>query len=99
MLEEPAARAEKPARGFWTGGQRTVRTDRWRLISATGANGTPQHELFDYASDPSETRNHAAVHPEVVRDLQAEIARHPAIALPPSKTPKKAKAAAPAANR
>lgn len=29
-LERPGAPTTKPARGFWTNGQRTVRTERWR---------------------------------------------------------------------
>jgi len=32
QLNHPAAPVAKPAYGFWTGGKRTVRTDRWRLI-------------------------------------------------------------------
>jgi iduronate 2-sulfatase len=94
-LERPASPTVKPARAFWTSGQRTVRTKRWRMIYSPGAEGAaPQIELFDYATDPNETRNHAAEQPEVVRELQAELTRVPAFAAPEGKAPaakKKAK--------
>jgi iduronate 2-sulfatase len=78
QLSDSAARAAKPAHGFWTGGQRTVRTERWRLIAqpVPGA-AAPQVELFDYESDPEETRNHAATHPEVVLELLAQLKQVP----------------------
>jgi len=31
-------------------------------------------ELFDVVADPDETKNHAAAHPEIVRDLRASLA-------------------------
>ena len=78
QLQDPAAPSAKPAFGFWTGGQRTVRTDRWRLIVQPGRSpAEPQVELFDYRADPDETRNRAADHPDVVRDLLAQLARVP----------------------
>jgi hypothetical protein len=47
------------------------------VVGARAADGAPQFELFDYANDPLETRNHAATHPEVVRDLRAQLALRP----------------------
>jgi iduronate 2-sulfatase len=80
-LERPATPTAKPARGFWTNGQRTVRTDRWRLITSVGAaSAAPQLELFDYANDPDETRNHATEQPAMILELQAQLARVPAFA-------------------
>jgi iduronate 2-sulfatase len=90
ILNDPEAAAMKPAHGFWTGGQQTIRTERWRLIvhpnlrsdpasrltgdSADDITGDataamPLVELFDYESDPAETRNHAAEQPQVVDEL------------------------------
>lgn len=74
LLENPDAGSPKPAVGFWSGGLRTVRTERWRLIARTDADGqATQVELFDYKTDPLETRNHVATQPEVVRELLTVI--------------------------
>ena len=97
-LETPTTPTAKPARGFWSGGQRTVRDDRWRLIVAPGSTAdSPQLELFDYVSDPDETRNHATEQPERIRELQRTIAQTPALAESAGKAGKKAKAAKAAA--
>jgi len=74
QLDDPAAPAAKPAHSFWTNGQRTVRTDRWRLITDQAGE---RIELFDSTKDPNETRNAAADHPEVVRELLARLAQVP----------------------
>lgn len=74
QLSNPKATASKPAHSFWTGGQRSVRTDRWRLIAQPGNDAAaPQVELFDYQIDPDETRNHAETQPEIVRELLARL--------------------------
>lgn len=74
QLTDPSVPSTKPAYGFWTGGQRTLRTDRWRLIANPGKEENAlQVELFDYETDPEETRNHAKVHPTVVADLLASL--------------------------
>jgi iduronate 2-sulfatase len=74
QLTDPTAPTAKLAHSFWTNGARTVRNDRWRLI-VDGDGGRP--ELFDYQADPLETSNHAAAHPEIVRDLLAQLGRIP----------------------
>jgi iduronate 2-sulfatase len=82
QLNDPVAPTAKPAHGFWTGGQRTVRTERWRLIVQPGKDPADSRiELFDYQTDPDETRNHAAAHPDVVRDLLTRLERVPSPAL------------------
>lgn len=74
QLNDPGAPAAKSAHGFWTGGQRTIRTSHWRLIAHPAEDATaPQVELFDYETDPDETRNHAAAHPGVVADLLTQL--------------------------
>ena len=61
---------------------------------ARAADGSPQFELFDYAHDPRETRNVAAAHPAVIRDLLAQLARLPEIPTPATKASKKSKTSA-----
>ncbi|XZE18614.1 sulfatase [Pirellulaceae bacterium SH449] len=70
QLMDPIVPSSKSANGFWSGGQRTVRTDRWRLIASPQKGlDEPIIELFDYETDPDETRNHAEANPDVVAEL------------------------------
>ncbi len=59
---------------------RAVRTDRYRLVEwkPTGSDDQPEYELYDYRNDPLETKNIASDHPEVVQQLAAKLATHPA---------------------
>lgn len=94
-LEKPGMPTAKPAHAFWSDGQRTVRNERWRLIETPAADrAAPQVELFDYTTDAHETRNHAAEHPEIVRELQQDLAPAPALPDREPKAPKKGKAKA-----
>lgn len=74
QVADPSAASSKPAASFW-GDRRTIRDDRWRL-TARGAS-SEEVELYDYETDPLETRNHAAGHPEVVVRLKQQLARLP----------------------
>ncbi|MBI5691303.1 MAG: sulfatase [Verrucomicrobia bacterium] len=59
---------------------RAIRTDRYRLVEWKRPGepaDTAEFELYDYATDPEETRNLAASQPEVVTRLRAILARHP----------------------
>jgi iduronate 2-sulfatase len=59
---------------------RAVRTERYRLVEwkePGSAAETAILELYDYASDPEESRNLAAERPEVVAQLRAILARQP----------------------
>ena len=59
---------------------RAVRTERHRLIEwkKPGADpATAELELYDYATDPLETRNLAAAQPEVVARLRQILANQP----------------------
>jgi len=84
-VNDPKQSSTKPARSFWTGGQQSVRTERWRLVlhPTKKAGGTPMAELFDYQEDPFETLNHAATYPEVVRELTELL--HAGAAVSPAK--------------
>ncbi len=79
LLEDPSA--DWPDRelfihcGRWSPGQRddfkyrkcAVRTGRWRFVN--------NEMLFDISSDPYETTNVAAAHPEVIADLRRSYDR------------------------
>ncbi len=70
FLISPEAKSAKPALGFWSGGQRTVRTERWRLIRKKAKDDLePQFELFDCQNDPDETTNVAHDHSATVEEL------------------------------
>ncbi len=70
QLEDAAAPSTKPAFAFWRDGQRSVRAERWRLVVHPSKNGAAdRYELFDYATDPGETRNWAIEKPAIVREL------------------------------
>ncbi len=79
-LENPQQPTEKPALSFWTGGSRSIRTERYRLIEHANAKQAgakpvgPAVELFDYQLDPAESNNLAAEQPELVRELQRLLA-------------------------
>ena len=78
QINDPKAPHKKPAYAFWTGGQRSVRTDRYRLITKPReGNDGPQVELFDYESDPNETNNHAETQPDIVAELLKQLDQAP----------------------
>lgn len=80
QLNDPETTRDKPAFGFWRKGQRTVRTDRWRLVvhpEQRQEDGTPGFELFDYQNDPHEAENLATKKPQVVARLRALLDRVP----------------------
>ena len=59
---------------------RAVRTHRYRLVEWKKFHGDEpaEYELYDYETDPLETRNLASENPEVVAELSAMLATHPA---------------------
>jgi iduronate 2-sulfatase len=59
---------------------RAIRTERYRLVEwkvPGAAQETAEYELYDYRTDPRETKNRAAEQPKVVAELKAILARHP----------------------
>ncbi len=59
---------------------RAIRTDRYRMVAwkRFGAGeDTAEYELFDYVSDPAETRNLADTEPAVLRYMKGLLASHP----------------------
>jgi len=61
--------------GLYTA-QRAVRTDRWKFVRTynDGEWDLPERALYDMAADPWEQENVAAEQPEVVADLEDEMA-------------------------
>lgn len=60
------------------GGQQAVRAGNWKAVrqnmAQTPAGQTPKTELYDLASDPAESKDVAAEHPDVVARLEAVMA-------------------------
>ncbi len=59
---------------------RAIRTKQFRLVEWKKIGAPAEEaelELYDYASDPLETRNSASERPEVVAQLKALLALHP----------------------
>lgn len=57
------------------GGQQCVFSGRWKAIRQQLRKGPAEIELYDLDTDPSEATNVAAEHPEVVKKLEALMAR------------------------
>ena len=59
---------------------RAIRTDRYRLVewkNPGDADEAAEYELYDYETDPLETRNLVAAQPDVVSELKAKLAAYP----------------------
>jgi iduronate 2-sulfatase len=59
---------------------RAIRTARYRLVEWKKPGAAPDSaelELYDYETDPLETKNLASAQPEVVRTLRAILAKEP----------------------
>jgi arylsulfatase len=52
-------------------GQQAVRADKWKAVRQELVKGPSVFELYDLESDPSESKNVAADHAEVVKRLEA----------------------------
>jgi arylsulfatase A-like enzyme len=77
LVADPATAGKDGAYGFWAGGRgHSIRTERYRLTQYT-ERGDPdrvaQVELYDHQADPEETRNIAAQHRELVRELTTKL--------------------------
>jgi arylsulfatase len=53
------------------GGQQAVRAGKWKIVRQDLSKGSSAFELYDLEVDPSESRNVAADHPDVVARLEA----------------------------
>ncbi len=82
-LKDPAAATKDAILHVYPRSQllgRAVRTDRYRLVEWKKI-GDPadsaELELYDYQTDPDETKNLAGERPEIVASLRAVLARQP----------------------
>ncbi|KAF0175445.1 MAG: sulfatase [Limisphaerales bacterium] len=92
VLRDPARRIRDHAYHAYPRGERmgrAIRTERYRLVEwkKPGAPAdAAEFELYDYETDPRETKNLAAAQPAVVAQLRGILARHPE-AVPPGGSP------------
>jgi len=83
VLRDPTATVRDHAyHCFPKGGRlgRAIRTDRYRLVEWKAWRGTArrvEYELYDYETDPLETKNIATERSDIVEELSAILATHP----------------------
>lgn len=82
VLKDPQARVRDHAYHAYPKAKmgRAIRTERYRLVEwkKPGAPAdTAELELYDYETDPLETKNLAAEQPNVVNQLRVILAKHP----------------------
>jgi iduronate 2-sulfatase len=88
VLRDPAVRVSDHAYHVFPRGDvlgRAIRTERYRLVEwkrAGAADASAEWELYDYETDPAETRNLAGELPVVVEELKAMLGRYPAPVIP-----------------
>jgi arylsulfatase A-like enzyme len=83
VLRDPAARIRDHAFHAYPKGKnlgRAIRTGRYRMVEwkpIGGPESQAEYELYDYQSDPLETRNLADEFPEVLQHHKAILATYP----------------------
>lgn len=83
VLRDPAVRIRDHAYHVYPRGRRmgrAIRTERYRLIEWKIPNESPETailELYDYQTDPLESRNLAAERPDVLAEIRKILDRHP----------------------
>jgi iduronate 2-sulfatase len=82
VLRDPAARVRDHTFHAYPKAKlgRAVRTDRHRLVEWKPPGASPsetEYELYDYTTDPLETRSHAGEQPEALDRLKAILATYP----------------------
>jgi len=82
VLKDPTARVRDHAYHAYPKKKlgRSIRTERYRLVawqSFDGSEDSTEYELYDYQTDPLETRNLAVDRPHVVDSLKQILDRYP----------------------
>ncbi|WDQ17214.1 sulfatase [Rhodopirellula sp. P2] len=82
VLKDPSSRVREHAYHAFPKRKlgRAIRTERYRLVQWQTIDGddAPVFELYDYQTDPLETKNLAEDHPEVLQRLSKILAKYPA---------------------
>jgi iduronate 2-sulfatase len=83
VLRDPSKTVRDHAYHSYPRGERigrAIRTARYRLVEwkkPGAAADTADLELYDYQTDPGETKNHASLQPVTVARMRAILGRHP----------------------
>jgi iduronate 2-sulfatase len=82
VLHDPSARVRDHAYHAYPRKKlgRAIRTARYRLVqwkTPSESDDAAEYELYDYDTDPLETRNLATSHPHIVSALVEKLATHP----------------------
>ncbi|HVW00105.1 MAG TPA: sulfatase/phosphatase domain-containing protein, partial [Planctomycetaceae bacterium] len=83
ILKDPQATIRDHASHCFPRGNRlgrAIRTERYRMVEwkeIGKAAATAEYELYDYQTDPHETRNLASEQTQVLDELKAILARQP----------------------
>lgn len=83
VLRDPKSTFKEAARHVYPRGERlgrAVRTARHRLVEwkkPSAPQETAEYELYDYETDPGETKNLAAAQPAIVQQLRTLLAQEP----------------------
>lgn len=82
VLKDPSARVRDHAFHSYPKAKlgRAIRTERYRLVEWKGVNAplsSAEYELYDYETDPLETKNLAGEYPEVVSRMKKILAKYP----------------------
>jgi iduronate 2-sulfatase len=89
-LRDPHAMHQTTAVSYWTGATRTIRSGQYRFTT-TSTDNEPvgnRDELFDYETDPHETRNHSQQQSTKVAELRQLLSKFPEV-VAAAKQPKK----------
>ena len=82
VLKDPATRVRSHAYHAYPKQKlgRAIRTARYRLVQwnrVSDNDDEAEYELYDYSTDPNETKNLAAENPQVVEELKAILETYP----------------------